>query len=563
MSKTLTIQNLKTLSFYSGATWSGGFRAFRENGRYVLKTIGYAQKKTDSDSITGLNGLNGFSKRDETATAPYKYIYAISVDGKIWKFPENQPASITNVNSLAAGTYSRYPDIYVDDSNNVLYTSSQYLGKYDGTTWTDNYGDFTSGLSSSYNSDSIKRPFIPFEDIIFIGNKDYLAKVNNDSTGFDSAYKQLPQKYEVNCGAQNGKYVLIGANKNKRGALFLWDGYSDGWNYKYFLDNDIYAIAPYKNGWIFASGGALYLTNGFSVEFLDNLPQASYTAELNLRFNNFVIVDDKVIFGAGVNVLNSGKTGFYVYDLKQKIFDFIEEPNGNLYYTSTYGLYYNPTIDWIMASHTYDYNGGKYAISVITTESNRGEDGTEKRSYYITPKISFPFKVKINKVKINYSFTDSWYSNHSSKSLTITCRINNKDGGVWGYGQTSAASTASNELIVNGTTAGYSANVGDQVLILDGTNAYLSSHISSIANQGTTSETLTLEDNLNGNTENSVWFNILPFTKIATKTTTSLTGELEFVNNAKIPKLNNVYVQLEVKQSYFPITINSITIEYE
>ena len=117
-------------------------------------------------------------------------------------------------------------------------------------------------------------------------------------------------------------------------------------------------------------------------------------------------------------------------------------------------------------------------------------------------------------------------------------------------------------MIVNGTINGYSASVGDQVLILKGTNAYLSSHISSIANQGTSSETLTLEDNLNGNTEADINFNVLPFAKIGEKTTTSA-GEVVFVNNVKLPALNNVYIQLEVVNTYFPITINSITVEYE
>ena len=553
---THTIQNLKTLSFYSGATWSSGFRAFRDGNKYVLKTIGYTIKKTDSDTITGLNGIHGFAKRDEVSVGNFRYLYGIAVDGKIWKMPENDLASASNVHSLAAGTYSLYPDIYVDDSNNVLWTSSQYLGKYDGSTWNDTYGDFTSGLSSSYNKDSIKRPFIPFEDIILIGNKDYLAKVNNDSTNFDNAYKKLPQKYEVVCGAQNGSYVLIGASKWNKGALFLWDGYSDGWNSKLFLDNDIYALAPYKSGWVLASGGALYYTNGFSSQLLDNLP---YNNSLNLRFNNFLVVDDKIIFGANVNTAISTKAGFYIYDIKQKSFDFIEEPSGGLQ-INVYSLYYTPVVKNIIASHDY-YLNNKYALSVLYTESERGQTGT-LRSYYITPKISFPYKVKINKIKINYSKYEGWAFEYSNRSIKFICRINKEDGSVWVNGQTSSVSTASNQLIVNGTINGYSASVGDQVLILKGTNAYLSSHISSIANQGTSSETLTLEDNLNGNTEADINFNVLPFAKIGEKTTTSA-GEVVFVNNVKLPALNNVYIQLEVVNTYFPITINSITVEYE
>ena len=65
---------------------------------------------------------------------------------------------------------------------------------------------------------------------------------------------------------------------------------------------------------------------------------------------------------------------------------------------------------------------------------------------------------------------------------------------LWGRQLTNDASAAGNLIRVDGTNIAFSkAQVGDEVTVLDGVNAGLVAHITSIANGGRTPETWTLD----------------------------------------------------------------------
>lgn len=433
--------------------------------------------------------------------------------------------------------------------------------------WNDQFADFTSGLDSTYGSGSgasdstaIRRPFIKFDDTIYIGNKDYLAKIDSDGDNFDSNFKQLPLKYQVVCGAANGVNILVGGRKFNKGLLLLWNptNASSTWDNKLYLDNDIYAIQSYKDGWVFAAGGGIYFTNGQSIELLDYLPTASFNANLNIDFNSMIVVDDKVIFTSIINPYAGLKGGFYVYDIKKENFDFIPNHSKEISSGIYQSLYYNAKMKNILSSYSYDV-GNKYALSTLSTENHRVGD----KSIYITRKILFNNEIKLNKVKLNYSFNDDYYNNYANKSLDITVRVANASDKLWTYASTNSASSSANEIQVDGSVSGVNnAVVGDQIMILNDSNALESSQLSSIANAGTNTELWTLEDSLTNLTENGVTINVLPFKKFAQKTSTN-TNELVFVNNEDLSLSNEIYVQIEVSNTNFPITINKIILDYE
>ena len=648
----IILDNLKTFTKEFGCTWSSGFRDIMENGRHIISKLGITQKQTDSSSTANLALLMALIKRDEISTATFRYLYGMAGQ-RIWKFGENDLTALTNPHSTS-DTASTYPDLWVDDDNDLYYTSARYLGWFstavvggvtftgsglddatsggtstskqiinykveiDGTgtpdtfkwsddggatwdaetveitgsaqtlnngvtitfnattghtsgdywefstgVWDDDFGDFTSDLDSSYNSASIKRPFIVYDDRTFIGNKDYLASIEKDGSNFDTDYKQLPNKYEVACGATNGNLILVGANKYNKGLLLLWNTTDSGWTNKLYLDNDIYAIRPYKNGWIYASGGGIYYTNGYSIELLNYFPFLSFADDLGISFNNFEIVDDKVIFGAGAKPSLNMKSGFYIYNIKQQTFDFIPNHQYDLY-TANYGcIHYNITStggNQLLTSYNFNDGADKYAFSQINiTNPATSNDGT---GYYIVRKQKLPSESTVNKVTIKTSFSKDTSNQYSDQSIDMTVGLINAKGYLWQQAQTNSASSNKNEIQVDGTATGYNnASVGDIVLVLSGVNAGKSSFIESIANAGTNTEKWTLEDDLTGNTEDSQNLNLIKVQKIATKTITDA-GDIEFYNNSNIDMSDQYYIFIKTEHTNFPLNIEDVQIEF-
>lgn len=646
------LDNLKTYTNDGGCVWSSGFKSELENGRYKLRQIGSVTEKYNSSSNENLSIINGFVKRDEDYSFfNEKYIYGISYDGRIWKFSENfTSGSLSNPNTYASGNETSYPDIWVDDDNDLYWTSKRYLGKFTttgvnavtfngtglndatsggtsttnqvltyvveidgtgspntfkwsdsgGTTWnatnvsitgsaqtlnngvTITFGSttghtlgdkwtFTTGVwnntfadfGSANSSTTARRQFVPYEDICFIGNKNYLAKINNDGTNFDAEYKQLPQKYEFRCGASNGNLVLIGGSKWNKGILLLWDTVSSGWNNKIYLDNNVDAIKPYLNGWIFVSGAAFYYTNGYTIQLLDYLPETSYLNKLRLFYNSIEVVNDKIVFGGAVNYITNIKSGFYVYDIKQKIFYMIPKHNQD-YYSQNFGaikynIQSNIDVSYLITSYGYIGSSNGYAISNLNISS----PNQTTTSYYISRKLSFPKKVKINQIRLKISNDKDFEYVYTDKTADILVAGSDGKNKFWSLGQANATLTESNKIQVDGTHDSINnADEGDMVLVLSGVNAGKSSFITSISNSGTNTETWTLEDDLTNNTENGTNLSVIPFRKFDKKTITNA-DEVVFYNNSKLDILDEFYLLIKVTSTHFPVNIDYAVIEYE
>jgi hypothetical protein len=115
-------------------------------------------------------------------------------------------------------------------------------------------------------------------------------------------------------------------------------------------------------------------------------------------------------------------------------------------------------------------------------------------------------------------------------TFDISVKIANARRNLFGWGLTNAMSGSANLLQVDGSLSSGSginkAQLGDEVTILEGINAGQVRHISNIANQGTNTETWTLNSALPNNTEGSIHFNVSPF-KLAEKFSLSNISELK------------------------------------
>ena len=121
--------------------------------------------------------------------------------------------------------------------------------------------------------------------------------------------------------------------------------------------------------------------------------------------------------------------------------------------------------------------------------------------------------------------------NSSTQATNISFRaaikVYNFKRQLWGHAATSGNASAYNQVIVDATASGaYDAQVGDEVTILEGNNAGYIAHITTIANDGLSNETWTLDTGLPNKTSSGVNVQVQPFVLVKYQTFTSL-GQLK------------------------------------
>src|ERR1039457_3096248 len=67
-----------------------------------------------------------------------------------------------------------------------------------------------------------------YEDWVVISNQNAIALLNTTDDSFTNQGMALPTGYNVATLRAGSSGVLVGVNVNARGAIFLWDAYSNG-----------------------------------------------------------------------------------------------------------------------------------------------------------------------------------------------------------------------------------------------------------------------------------------------------------------------------------------------
>ena len=109
--------------------------------------------------------------------------------------------------------------------------------------------------------------------------------------------------------------------------------------------------------------------------------------------------------------------------------------------------------------------------------------------------------------------------NSSTQATAISFRaaikVYNFKRQLWGHAATSGNAANFNQVIVDATVSGtFDAQVGDEVTIMEGNNAGYIAHITTIANDGLSNETWTLDTGLPNKTSAGVNVQVQPFTLV-------------------------------------------------
>ncbi len=515
-------------------------------------------KKISSDDVSSMGNVKTFASANGV-------LYAQDDAGHV--LAEGTPGAydfsiVRNPGGNGAGLIG-------DQKGRLLYAQNTQIGMYNGSAWTDNWKTgFTAG----------QHPMDTYEDGVYIGNVTSLALIASDDSVNLNAFT-LPSGFSLDAVRSGPNGLLMGANFGYQGAIILWDGTTDRakapWKW---TKGKIVAIERYGQNWIVQTQREFLLTNGYSVKrlfgvFDDPMSFKGYETVNVLTQRILLINDTLVILNPSRNTQQSYefgrmKPGLYLFHIPSRTFDYIPVHTGN-----TASLQMNAVFADVNYTNRVlvSYRDTKLAKNYISTLANTGASsaihvsevlGMGRPHYqrvYFGPTEKVPEAVILN-LSVLDAATDP-------QTLTFNCALKIYDfkRPLWGRQITNAAASAGNKIRVDGTDATYTkAHVGDEVTVLEGANAGLIAHISSIANAGTNTETWTLDTTFANNTENNINLNVQPFQLIEKKAFSTLSSLKDIYFNiegkkgirgkqflAKIVLDGMSNVQLQLQTSYF------------
>jgi hypothetical protein len=405
--------------------------------------------------------------------------------------------------------------LIVDQTNRLLYANDRYLGMYDGTTFTDDWKDF----GSEFETDQL-RPMDVFEDWVVIGNMNNIALLNVTDNSFNNIGLNLPSGYNVATLRAGRTGILVGLNFNNRGAVLLWDAFSDRSLAPWIWFNaNIKSVIPYGDGWLVITSRGIYETNGYTAQpLIETTPDARKNRASILSGvhpQGAEIVENYLVFWGAFSDYNRQLGGLYFLDLNTKLLEFAPVSNGVTFGITGGAIFFDNNLTTHLSYIT--ANPAKKFIG-------RLDNAAPTRAIYITEPQG---QGTDDKTAEGVKFGINLHSKQTSTptlTFDMSVKIANMKRNVWNISQTRAASTSANVLKIDGTVFSYAGIMGDEVTILEGANAGQIRHITSIANPGTSTEEWTLDSVLPNNTAADVNLSVTSFQLVKKYSNSNLTN---------------------------------------
>lgn len=448
-----------------------------------------------------------------------------TINGTGTTFTADMEGSVIVINGVSYTVATYVSAVLIFLSTNYAGTSAPSVSFSIYQGWDDTFHDFGA---SSLTVDSDFRDADTYEDLVVICNGHALATYNVDTDTFAAEAFTVSSKDLARSVRSGRNGILVGINRGNRGAFFLWDGNSDRsispWTW---TNGKIQSIASDNGDWIVITDREILLTNGYTTQLLTPSPD-NLVGQLtfNVLPQGAQVAGNFLIMSNTEGLTNRIRCGYWILDLTTKLWEYA--PVANL-----------STIDNIMGAVFLDSNAKlhtawssqipntKYIGSIVNSQPTS--------AYFITPPLGDGNGQKVGTgLKLNLGISPYQTANYPI-TFNVSVKIYNFKRPLWTYAQQKVlASVDHNKLTVDGTQNGINnAQVGDEVTIMEGTNAGQVVHISSISGANTSTEIWTLDRNLTGFTEQDVFIQVMPFQLIKTHSLSNLTELKELYFNCK------------------------------
>jgi hypothetical protein len=472
--------------------------------------------KANSGVITGMGNIKNYALANGA-------MYAQDDNGNILK--ETTPGAYDF--AIARSPGGNGAGLLGDQKGRLIYAQNAAIGKYDGS-WSDSWQSVNSGV----------HPMDTYEDLIVIGNMSSVAVIFSDDS-FNGAALSLPSGMTVTAVKSGPTGILIGANFGYQGAIILWDGNAlrakTPWKW---FKGQILSIEKYGEVWIVKTQRGVFETNGYTVKqifgvFDDPLSFKGYDNSLVLP-QQMTVVNDIIIFS--ITSVNGGPTyefgkmkpGIYLYSLSRHAWNYIPVGTGSTISLNIFSVFtdinYN---NRILIGYRDVKAGVNYIATLINTPPTRATFVSEVigigRPHY--QRVFFgPTDKTAEACVLNLQPLNSMID-PATLTFNVALKVYNFKRQLWGKAITNNSVSPNNIIRVDGTSsANYDAQIGDEVTILQGTNAGQVAHITAIANDGASNEAWTLDTTLTGQTENNIYVQVQPYVLVKKQTFTGLTS---------------------------------------
>lgn len=416
------------------------------------------------------------------------------------------------------------------------------------TEFTDNWQDCGSVLTSYLYC----QPFM-YEGDILIPRQDDISRFNSTDSSFNDDGDHIfdtPDGYYWRCGAPGPMGVLLGLEPIHGNASFLvlWDNFSDRSIAPWIpLSSKVQAIEPYGGGWIVITEREILYSNGYSARVLSEGFDPKLGAEsFSVIPNGLKVSQDHVVIANAIGGYSRKRSGIYVYDVKEDSYDYVAPLGGHTYNVTPLALHIDLEKE-INASYSTTTPARKY-LSTLT-------DDAAAKAYVISKPLALDGNAKyLGAVRANFAVIDG----AETISGTITAKVASMNRRLFGLQKAKIAGSAANQITVDGTTLS-DVETGDEITVMEGANAGITLHISSISGQGTSSEVWTLDGNLDSNIEQDAYISITPFKKVATKTLSNATELRDMFFDARNrPKGKQYLVKVALSGLTVPLEVLEI-----
>jgi hypothetical protein len=481
-----------------GILWDGAYLYYMGT-EHIGRAQTHVQNKQSSAGFSDYEGTVSVTNGSTSVTGSGTSFNAAAQNGKRIKIGTTwyTIASIASATSLTLASAYTGPT-----ASGVSYRIF--------TSWQDAWQDCGDALTG-YNH---FQPFM-YEGDILIPRKDRISRYNRTDASFNndgSAIFNAPDGFYWRCGAggPNGILLAMEAAQGNASYLVLWNNFSLRSSAPWIpLNSKVQAIQPYATGWIVVTEREILFSNGYSSRVLSRgFHTKMGTNTFSVIPNGLRVVDDRVVIANAIGGYSKTRSGVYVYDIPSDSYDYIAPLGGHTYNVTPWAVFVDIN-KAINVSYTTTEPAQKYLATI--------SDDAPSRGYVITKPLAHDGDSKhLSGIKASFAIPDG------SDSITgsITAKAASINRRIWGIQKAKLAGSQTNQITVDGTALS-DVQAGDEITIMEGANAGLTRHISSITGAGTATELWTLDSALTSNIEANAYISVTPFQKIAMKSVSS------------------------------------------
>ena len=376
--------------------------------------------------------------------------------------------SLTSTASFGASGYVLFRDATIANSEVVQYTGKSASGltgltraRYNTTDrqhlsttkvyyFDDDWKDLGADNATSYRS--MKN----WENKTLIANGRYVATLTGDTLDADALI--LPEGYDVRdfgfLPTGSTSKILVCANKDEEGSIFVWDGKDNTWITQIKMENISCA-----DGYYIATDLGVYECNGATVNCVWRSPDSDNTIS-GRRFQISYIKErgDYVLIVGAYNAYLRGASGLYIYSKNTGDTFFVADNGLGKYDTNMFSILSSSERVVLVGS---DYCGG----SIQRLQNYPLANGSQ---YWYLFKPANAQTIKLKKVKLNIGSDLGYYTNpHDDFYFDVVVRYSDFTRPFYRYSQlkAGASETTGSSLVLNSGTLSI-PEVGDRVEII-------------------------------------------------------------------------------------------------